>query len=282
MNSQNLHHLISDLTKLLSHRPSPRRGAEEIVSHVFGLSRIEIISSLSNVVENKKAGESMSLAKKIADGYPLEYALGYTHFLGIRIKVTPDVLIPRPDTEHLIVEAEKMISGRHQKVLDLCTGSGCIAVSLKKRNPHISVTASDISSNALNIAKENARFNKTEIEFVESDLFANITEKFDIIISNPPYIMTDLILKLEKEISHEPMLALDGGVDGMDIYSGIEKELDAHLNKNGVALLEIEKQNEYTIPQFKELFYRWDVQIINDLAARPRVAKIRRTKNGEK
>ncbi len=237
-----------------------------------------MISSLSEIVESEVIEKCVDVAGRISGGYPLEYALGYTYFLGIKLKVTQDVLIPRPDTELLVIEAEKIELTCKTKVLDLCTGSGCIAISLKKRNPKISVTASDISKKALEIARENSNKNKTEIQFIKSNIFDSIEEKFDIIVSNPPYIMTDLITKLEREISHEPMLALDGGADGMGIYRRIEEKLKNHLSENGSLLLEIERQNEYTIPMLKDIFQEWSFEIINDLSGRPRVAIIRRAR----
>ena len=125
------------------------------------------------------------------------------------------------------------------KVLDLCTGSGAIAISIKKYLPEVQVFASDISKNALKIAQKNANNNKVKINFIESNMFENISETFDVITSNPPYIKTEEIRKLSKQVQNEPKLALDGGKDGLDFYKIIAKEGPKHLNKNGVILMEI-------------------------------------------
>ena len=275
MNSQNLHHLVNDISKIISHRPSPRRDAEEIVSRVLGLERVEIISSLSSKVSEKNIRLAINIAKKVSKHYPLEYALGCTTFFGYKIKVTPAVLIPRPDTEHIILASEGYLKP-NSKILDLCTGSGCIAIALKSRNPDISIVASDISEEALKIARENINYHNLDIELIKSDLFENISGKLDIIVSNPPYIPTDSIAKLETEISYEPRLALDGGLSGNNIYKRIEKGLDKILKSGGILLLEIESQNEHTVDEVESIFRGWNVKIEDDISGRPRVAIVRR------
>ena len=161
--------------------------------------------------------------------------------MGLNFYVDENVLIPQPDTEILVEEAIKTIKQNNiTNILDLCTGSGAIAVSIAYYCKNTNVTASDISKNALNIAKKNSKQNNTSIQFVESNLFENISNNnFDIIVSNPPYIKTDEIEKLSKEVKNEPYIALDGGKDGFEFYKSILKHAGEYLNTNGYLLLEI-------------------------------------------
>lgn len=230
-------------------------------------------------VASAQIDRTLSMAKKVAEGYPLEYAVGYTSFLGYRFFVNESVLIPRPDTEHLVITAERYIK-KQSRVLDLCTGSGCISVTLKIRYPDIAIVALDISSDALGIASKNAQYHLVDVDFVQSDLLNDIKDQFDIIITNPPYIPTDTIKKLEKEISFEPQLALDGGKDGMNFYRKIESSLERNLSDNGILIAEIERQDRRTIPILFEIFSKWSISIDEDLAGKPRVLTVRRKKDG--
>ena len=178
---------LHELTKVLGNRPQPHRDAQEILCHVLNLGRAELLISLNNPIDTDIEQKAKKISAKVSRGIPLEYELGYAYFMGLKIKVNPFVLIPRPDTELLVEEASKLIKGE-VKVLDLCTGSGCIALSLKKRNPFCQVAASDISQNALKVASENAENLNLNVEFIKSDLFESIDGKFNIIVSNPPYI----------------------------------------------------------------------------------------------
>ena len=160
--------------------------------------------------------------------------------MGLDFKVNKDVLIPRADTEILVEEVIKIANQfENIKILDLCTGSGAIGISLAKNIKNSIIMLSDISINALNIAKQNAIINNTIVKSIESDLFSNIGEKFDIIVSNPPYIETQTICTLDKEVQKEPKLALDGGTNGLNFYRKIIEQADEFLNKNGYLCLEI-------------------------------------------
>ena len=159
------------------------------------------------------------LLRKRAERVPLQYITGCQEFMGLEFKVNSHVLIPRQDTETLVEEAVKVLEPG-MEVLDLCTGSGCVIISLLKQR-QLKGTASDVSKQALLIAKENARNNQVEVELVRSNLFQNITGKYDMIISNPPYIPTGVIATLMPEVKNfEPVEALDGGEDGLDFYRG--------------------------------------------------------------
>lgn len=169
---------------------------------------------------------------------PLQYITGEQEFMGLSFAVNPHVLIPRQDTEILVEEAQKRIKAG-MDALDLCTGSGCIIVSLSKYAP-IHAAASDISAKALKTAKENAKRHGVTVDFIESDLFEGITSRFDIIVSNPPYIPTEEIKTLMPEVREfEPFLALDGKEDGLFFYRKIIREANSHLKPDGFLLLEI-------------------------------------------
>ena len=194
---------------------------------------------------------------RLIAGEPLQYITGNQEFMGFNFCVNKDVLIPQPDTELLVELVEKYVKhingledvdifetldkkkNNNPKLLDLCTGSGAIAISLNKILNKSTVYASDISEKAIEVAIKNAKTNKATIKFILSDLFKNINEKFDIIVSNPPYIKSDVINTLSKEVQNEPRLALDGGKDGLDFYRRIIKDAKKHLNDEGMLFLEI-------------------------------------------
>ena len=196
-------------------------------------------SALSELktVEQKQYETLESLAKKLAKGMPLAYALGYSDFYGNKISVNENVLIPRPETEILCAKAKELFKGG--KILDLCTGSGAVAVTLAKETG-AEVVASDISEKALEVAKLNALNNSVKIGFVKSDMFENIDGRFDLIVSNPPYIKRGDISSLDNNVKDfEPHIALDGGEDGLDFYRIIAKNVFDYLAKDGIILMEV-------------------------------------------
>lgn len=260
---------------LFASRPQPHRDAQELLCHSLNFTRTELLLELNKPIDPLLEENLLDSAKRIASGKPLEYETGYCSFLGLKIEVNPFVLIPRPDTELLVSETLKLARNGY-RALDLCTGSGCIAIALKKMNPYLNVTASDISQNALDIAIGNAKINGTEISFVNSDLFGSIDGQFDMIISNPPYIPTSRIPALDREISFEPISALDGGADGLDFYRRIAKELPERLKAGGTALFEIDCPEKFELLSLVAVFKDYATNIINDLSDRPRVLTARR------
>ena len=181
--------------------------------------------------------------KKIINGVPLQHITHMQEFMKMNFYVNEDVLIPRPDTEILVEEViniAKRINAK--KILDMCTGSGAIAVSLAKYIEDSEITAVDISKKALNVAKKNAKNNEVEnqITFIESNLFEKVkTEKYDMIVSNPPYIKKEVMKTLDREVQKEPSIALDGGYDGLDFYRKIINKSDEYLKFNGYLCFEI-------------------------------------------
>ena len=218
---------------------------------------------------------SEMLADYIIDNRPIEYILGYTYFYNNKIKVNENVLIPRDETEELVEKSLGYIKSG-DKVLDLCTGSGAIAISLKKEKEDIKVYASDISKEAINVAKENAKNNNVNIEFVEGDLLNPFVdkEKFDVIVSNPPYISEDY--ELNEIVKHEPMLALYAKDDGMYNYIEIIKNIDKVLNKNGVILFEIGYDQKEKIADVCEKYLSdYDMDCFKDISGKDRIVVIK-------
>jgi len=208
---------------------------------------------------------------RLINGEPIQYIIGKQEFMGIEFNVNKDVLIPQPDTEILVEETIKIAKEYNKpKVLDLCTGSGAIAVSIKKYVPEAEVFASDVSIKALQLAKINNIDNN--INFIESNLFENINNEFDIIVSNPPYIRTEEIKSLSKEVQNEPLIALDGGQDGLDFYRDIIKQAHNYLKSNGKLCLEIGDEQKDAITQIlKSNFNYTNIKYYKDLQGNDRV-----------
>ncbi len=214
-----------------------------LIRYILKKENSYLITNINDEISKKDEQELLRALEKIKNGYPLQYITHHQEFLGLDFEVNEDVLIPQPDTEVLVENAIKIIldkySNKEVKILDLCTGSGAIAISLKKYLPNAKVYASDISKKAIDIAKINAEKNCVKINFINSNMFENIKEKFDIIVTNPPYIKTDEIEKLSRNVQAEPKLALDGGKDGLEFYKIIAKEVKKYLNEHGTLLMEI-------------------------------------------
>lgn len=207
---------------------------------------------------------------------PLQYITGEQEFMGLSFLVNQDVLIPRQDTETLVEEAMIEVTDG-SRVLDMCTGSGCILLSLMRYKNGILGTGSDISEKALCVAEENSRRLGVEAEFIQSDMFENVEGTFDAVLSNPPYIRTDVIPSLMEEVrDHEPAAALDGREDGLYYYRILAERTADHLAKGGILIVETGyDQGAEVAKLFRENGYR-DICIINDLAGHQRVVKGRK------
>lgn len=209
--------------------------------------------------------------KKRTEHIPLQYIVGEQEFMGLKFKVNSSVLIPRQDTETLVEEALKKIRP-DMKVLDMCTGSGCIIISIIKNVPSAEGYAVDISKQALNVAKENAKSNEVPVNFERSDLFDNVTGVYDVIVSNPPYIPTAEIPKLMPEVgSFEPLEALDGKEDGLFFYRKIVAECGSHLRDGGYLLFEIGCEQAEAVTTMLREAGLYEVQVVKDLAGLDRV-----------
>ena len=234
------------------------------------------VNSEERILKVAQAKEIIRIANERLTGRPLWYIIGDADFYGYTIKVDERVLIPRPETEELAAMVVSAAS-KGQSVLDMCTGSGAIAVAvykeLEKNGRLVSVTAVDISADALELAKENAELNGADIKFIQSDLFKRLRGRFDIIVSNPPYIPTAEIQTLQREVKdYEPHLALDGGVDGLDMYRRIAEETTKYLNRGGMLIMEVGAgQAQEVVKMFKHCAY---AMILKDLSGIERFVKV--------
>lgn len=211
--------------------------------------------------------------QKRAEHIPLQYIIGEQEFMGLRFKVNSNVLIPRQDTETLVEQVLKIVKPG-MKVLDLCTGSGCVLISVLKNAPELTGMGSDISKTALLVAKENAKLHEVDADWIRSDLFDNITETFDVIMANPPYIPTGEILSLMPEVrDFEPENALDGGADGLDFYRKIAGQVKDYLNPGGYVYMEIGYDQGEAVSELMRNAGFTEVEVIKDLAQNDRVVK---------
>ena len=221
----------------------PNLKARLLMQYILNRPREYILVHDDKQLALRQNVDYFKLIKKLIEGVPLQHITHQQEFMKLMFYVDENVLIPRPDTEILVEEVIKLAKSINaKKILDLCTGSGAIAVSLAKYIEGSQITATDISRKALSIAKLNATNNNVEdkITFVSSDLFQNISEeKYDIIVSNPPYIKRKVIKTLDKEVKKEPIIALDGGNDGLDFYKKIIGNAYQYLKYKGYLCLEI-------------------------------------------
>jgi len=222
---------------------------ELLFSEILNCERIDLYRNRFGRLDKNKSGKISSVLKRRIKGEPLQYILGKQEFMGFEFKVSPDVFIPRPETEILVesitgLSPQIQLSDSSFKILEIGTGSGCIAVSLARLLPQALITAVDISEKALRVARNNARSSDVagRIEFICSDLFAHRSidsRQYDIIVSNPPYIVSSEIDDLTPEIAYEPRIGLDGGKDGLDFYRSIISGSIEHLRPRGFLALEI-------------------------------------------
>ena len=222
---------------------SPKLKSRLLMQFTLNKPRQYVIVNDREELNENQRKKYFDAILKMKKGIPLEHITHQKEFMKLNFFVDENVLIPRQDTEILVEEVIKIAQKTNaKKILDLCTGSGAIAVSLAKYLPEVEITAVDISNEALKIAKKNAISNQVEnqITFISSDMFTNLNdEKFDIIVSNPPYIKRNVIESLDEEVKKEPYIALDGGEDGLYFYKKIIKESYQYLKYGGYLCLEI-------------------------------------------
>ncbi len=245
-----------------------------LLSHVSNVTRADYFIKQNDLVDEAIYAKYIELIDRRANHEPLQHITGEQDFMGLTFKVNEHVLIPRQDTETLVEEALKVIPDDGY-ILDLCTGSGCVIISLAALSNAVKCVGVDISEMALEVAKKNgSRLVGDRVSFFESDLWSNITEKYDVITSNPPYIRTSDIEELSIEVKdHEPRLALDGTADGLFFYRQIVGRAADYLNLGGWLLVEIGfDQGADVQALFEEAGFK-EVQVIKDLAGNNRVVK---------
>lgn len=248
-----------------------RSKARRLLAFTLEMSKEQIIIHNKEELTIEQENSYNEYVARIIIGEPIQYIIGKQEFMGIDFKVNPSVLIPQPDTEILVERTIEILKHlKEPKVLDLCTGSGAIAVSIAKYVPNSIIFASDISKQALEIARQNDNENK--VNFVHSNLFENIDGEFNVIVSNPPYIKTSEIQRLSKEVQNEPLLALDGGQDGLFFYREIIKQAHKYLEEQGYLCIEIgEDQKEQVITLINNCSYYKNIQAFKDLSGHDRV-----------
>ena len=234
----------------------PNLKARLLMQHILNKPRQYLLVHDTDMLTLRQEVDYFKAIKKLKQGVPLQHITNMQEFMKLNFYVSQDVLIPRPDTEILVEEVINIAKKiRAKKILDLCTGSGAIAVSLAKYIEDSQITATDISEKALRVAKLNAKNNEVEdkITFLKSDLFKEIPkEKYDIIVSNPPYIRKEEIERLDREVKKEPHIALDGGEDGLDFYREIIHNSEEYLKFNGYLCLEIGYDQKIDVIEFIE------------------------------
>ena len=260
-----------------------RQGKEESLARFLLMYMLDESSQLfSNKLSEQLSKEIEEkyfslIEKHIREDVPLSHLVGFEYFYDRKFKVTKDVLSPRMETEELIykvVEYVKETKKNNLKILDLCTGSGIIAITLKKELDQFSidVVASDISEEAIKIAKENAQFHDATIKFIQSDIFDNIDDKFDIIVSNPPYIdRTDEVTMQDNVLKYDPHLALFAEEEGMYFYRNIVEKASSYLNDNGVIFFEIGYDQKDKIIILADM-NGYSAEVYKDINGRDRMA----------
>ena len=256
--------------------PEAALQAQQLLWYVCGMTPADWLMRREDTMPAEEWERYCELAEKRLARVPLQHLTGEQEFMGLPFRVTPDVLIPRQDTEHLVEEALACCEGR--RVLDMCTGSGCIAISIARLGKPASVTGADISEAALAIAGDNAARLGADVAWVKSDMFAGIDGEFDVIVSNPPYIPPEQIEGLEPEVKdHEPRLALYGGEDGLDYYRTLVTDGAKHLRparngeEGGILIVEIGFDQGVSVPAlFREAGFT-EVRVRKDYAGLDRV-----------
>ena len=260
-----------------------RQGKEESLARFLLMYMLDespqlFSNSLSEKLSKENEEKYFSLIEKhIKEDVPLSHLVGFEYFFDRKFKVTKDVLSPRMETEELIykvVEYVKATKKNNLKILDLCTGSGIIAITLKKELEQVlvDVIASDISEEAIEVAKENAQSHDATIKFVKSDIFNNIDDKFDIIVSNPPYIdRKDEVTMKDNVLKYDPHLALFAEEEGMYFYRKIIEQANDYLNENGVIFFEIGYDQKDKIIKLADM-NGYSAEVYKDINGRDRMA----------
>lgn len=256
--------------------PDPRLDAEWLLAHVLGMDRLSMRMSGAAQLTPQQEQRMASLLLSRTRRTPLQYLLGTQGFYGLEIQTDARALIPRQETETLCETgiAHLRALGPAPEALDLCTGTGAVALALAHECPFARVAASDLSGEALSLARENARRLGLSVAFFAGDLFAAVGERrFDLILSNPPYIPTDECARLQPEVLREPRMALDGGADGLDFYRRIAREAPARLTARGMLAVEAGDGQAAAVASLFEAAGLRDVEAVSDLYGHARVVR---------
>lgn len=266
---------------------SPRLDAEVLLAHARGCPRIQLYTSYDEPLSDQVRARMRELVQRRAASEPVAYLVGHREFFSLDFEVNPAVLIPRPDTETLVLEALELLKSREQpRVLDLGAGSGCIAVAIAVNCPQAMITAVDLSPAAVALARRNAARHDVadRIEIIESDLFGALPNgaSFELIVSNPPYVRDDELDTLEPDIRrHEPQMALLAGPDGLDVIRRIVNDAGRFLAENGSLLLECSPEQVEPVCRLFETHGGFrSTRVHSDLSGQPRVVAAHRASQG--
>ena len=263
--------------KLNEHNvPDADIDAELLWLYVSGQDKMAYIMNRQEEVAEEVQTAYETVIEKRSKRIPLQYITGTQCFMGYDFETAPDVLIPRFDTEVLVEQANRLIRGIHSdkmSVLDMCCGSGCIGLSVALMNPGVHIDLCDISDSAIALTTKNAkRLAVADYTVIKSNLFEKIDKKYDMIVSNPPYIESDVIDGLMPEVrDHEPRLALDGDMDGLKFYKAITENAESYLNEKGYILFEIGNHQAYDVQQLLVDRRFEEIRVVKDLAGNDRV-----------
>lgn len=273
---EKLSKLLKMMKKGFAEKDIDETDAEWILALTLNIPRSAL--SEERIVKREYCRRILEIYESRLTGRPLWYIFGSTDFYGYRIKVDERVLIPRPETEILVREAVASLR-EGDNILDLCTGSGAVAIAVAceaAKDKMVSVTATDISEEALEVARSNARFNKASINFIKADLFDGVRGRFNLITANPPYVKREEIATLQREVrDFEPRIALDGGVDGLDFYRRIAQKVNRYIARGGMLILECGENQAQDIIKLFTTTSRCDyAMVVRDLSGVERVIKI--------
>lgn len=257
--------LLKDATKYIR-----KEDAAALACGLFGCDRGGLILKMKQPVDDETTKTFSMYIEKAKSGMPVAYILGKKEFYSLDFCVTPDVLIPRPDTELLVDNIIPI--AKNKRILDICCGSGCIGISISANTP-CTLTMVDISEKALEIAEKNCALHEVSAQLIKKDILKeNIDGEFDIIVSNPPYIESETVLLLDENVrDFEPHLALDGGFDGLDFYPIIAKKAFSSLSENGTLAFEIGYNQGDAVAEIMKKTGFENIKIIKDLASHDRV-----------
>jgi len=250
--------------------------ADLLLSHVLKKDRAFLLSAGNESLSEKNCAAFCELIEKRCEGICTAYLTGKKEFMGLEFAVNSSVLVPRPDTETLVEAALEIIDSKNINILDLCTGSGAVAIAIKNERPDTNVHAADISEEALQIAKENSSrlLGENQINFYHGDLFDAIPRSqslYSLITANPPYIPSNEIQTLSAEVQNEPRIALDGGISGLDIIKKIINDAPSFLQNGGALLMEADPRQIKDITALLEAEEFVNIKIYKDLAGLDRV-----------
>lgn len=254
----------------------PRRQVEEILSYALKIPRLELYMQFDRPLIEEELVQIRNALKRRAEGEPVQYIHGSLEFLGCTIHLSRDVLIPRPETEILVDKILKEIGPSSLEIWDLCTGSGCIGIALKKKRPDCHLVLADVSPKALDMARQNATSNQVEVEFFQGDLLAPFQgRKADVVVCNPPYISEKEYSELDREVrDFEPRPALVAGPTGYEFYERLAKELPAYLKPGGKVYFEIGREMGERMKQiFNHPFWKRQ-ELLQDWSSHDRYYKL--------